>query len=602
MAYSIGLVKNIITHLETEKHKRAMESASVNSSLIDAILRLKYEDNELDGPSQGQELKLNDSAEILQFQIAKFIVLNRLPFKAVEQLIPFIQWVMNSCHPKAITNSCMSRKTLTRLVDYCICGSIKEEIIKELVASPYSLALDETTDALGASYLAVCVKFLPLIDPETLGLPKNPVTKLVSIIKLKDSKTAQAIYAKLKEEIFDYHPRLLSNLMGLVTDQGANFVGKNKGLGALLKQDVPHLVRFQDLSHLYNIICQKSLKSYSQSVINCIRDICAHFNHSTIRMEKLKSIQKLLNFEPQLSILSFSPTRWLSLLDCLARILRLWEPLKIFYDDEQDEEAKVYFSAKNELYLRVLEVILDKLCYYNRLFQMDLMFYNRVKEMLIESFKIFARMVLSPLRFPQINFGQIINFDYEADIETLGDYLISDEDLRKYWIETYPNLQESFCMLSEEERKEFLSDNKNFLLKILAEMKRKLPFEAEIFRDCEPIFNPVPFDKIAWRRLGSIFTNIITPEKTERFKFELERFETNEQIVVQRLRDFNGSPLEMWQRLLNDYPSMKDLAIALLMLPHSSCPVERTFSHLKDYKTNKRNRLKVESLPACLLI
>lgn len=599
-AYSSGLIKNIVTHIESEKHKRILGDEKLNNQLLEAITKIKYGAQE-DNISEHEDL-VQGSVDYLQFEIAKFLVENRIPFKLVDQLIPFIQHIYTSYGPSTVNSCDMSRTTVTKLVNHCINGSIKQEILKDLTHSPYSLAMDETTDAFGSSYMAICARYLPLKDPEVFSSHKEPVTKLISIIKLKESKTAAAIYAKIKEEILSQDPRLIDNLMGIVTDQGSNMVGRNKGLGTLMKEDVPHLVHFHDLSHIYNLICKKSIEVYPQSVYNCVTEICSHFNHSSIRMEKLKIIQKEQGFEHLFEILSFVPTRWLSLLECINRIIKLWGPLRKYYQDEVDYDSDKYFGPKNELYVRTLGILLDKIAYYNKLFQHDTLYYDKVKEAIIESFKIFAKVVLSSTKYPSIIFQQVIDVDYNSNLESLGDIIVDDEDLLKYWTETYPNLQDIVIKLSKNDLKEFLGSNKKFLLKILAEMKKRLPFKEQIFKDCEPIFKPVPFNKANWRKLGDTFTNIITKERLEKFKFELERFETNEEAITEGMKSFGGTPLELWQRLLTDYTCMKDLATALLMLPHSSCPVERIFSQMKDFKTTKRNRLKVEHLEACLLI
>ena len=429
-AYSSGLIKNIPTHVDSDKHKRAFDYNALNDTLIQAINIIKYgtqSDTEIESREDTHH-QLSESVETLQFELAQFLIENRLSFKVVERLVPLLQKTLSKYHPKAINECDMSRKTLTKLVSYCICGSIKQEIVEDLINSPYSLAVDETTDAFGCSYLAVCAKYLPPSSEFSVSL-RSPVTKLISIIKLKDSKTALDIYTKLKEEIFFQHPKLMKNIMGLVMDQGSNMIGKHKGLGALMQKDVPHLVTFHDLSHAFNLICQKSIQAYPPNVISCVKDICSYFGHSSFRMEKLKMIQIDYDIDQALSILSFVSTRWLSLLDSTNRILMLWEPLKEYFQDE-DEDWEAYFTPKSELYLQTLAIILEKLCYYNRLFQQDLLFYDRVHELLIESFKIFARVILSPTRFPVINFGQVIEIDYNARAEDLVDILISDDNLR----------------------------------------------------------------------------------------------------------------------------------------------------------------------------
>ena len=40
----------------------------------------------------------------------------------------------------------------------------------------------------------------------------------------------------------------------------------------------------------------------------------------------------------------------------------------------------------------------------------------------------------------------------------------------------------------------------------------------------------------------------------------------------------------------------------MLLLPHTTVPVERLFSELKDFKTHRRNRLSTENLEACLFL
>ena len=60
--------------------------------------------------------------------------------------------------------------------------------------------------------------------------------------------------------------------------------------------------------------------------------------------------------------------------------------------------------------------------------------------------------------------------------------------------------------------------------------------------------------------------------------------------------------LQTWESLSSLYPYISKLAKAILVLPHSSVPVERVFSQMQDFKTEKRNRLSTENLEISLLI
>ena len=44
------------------------------------------------------------------------------------------------------------------------------------------------------------------------------------------------------------------------------------------------------------------------------------------------------------------------------------------------------------------------------------------------------------------------------------------------------------------------------------------------------------------------------------------------------------------------------LALSVAVLPHTTVPLERIFSQLKDFKTNKRNRLSAKNIEASLLV
>jgi len=68
---------------------------------------------------------------------------------------------------------------LTKIVTDCICGALKEEILADLLQSPYSLAIDQSPDA----YLVICAKYLPR-QKQSIA-----VVKLVSVIQLEEKKS-----------------------------------------------------------------------------------------------------------------------------------------------------------------------------------------------------------------------------------------------------------------------------------------------------------------------------------------------------------------------------------------------------------------------------
>ena len=109
------------------------------------------------------------------------------------------------------------------------------------------------------------------------------------------------------------------------------------------------------------------------------------------------------------------------------------------------------------------------------------------------------------------------------------------------------------------------------------------------------------FDKNKWKNLARTFTNIINSTQVMELQNELERFSVRfDKIQRDKARTY-WSFIEQWRVLAENFPLMSKLALATAVLPHTSVPVERIFSHLKEFKTNKRNKLTTKNLEAILL-
>ena len=149
------------------------------------------------------------------------------------------------------------RKIVTRIANYCVYGSIRDQVIKELAATPYSIAVGESTDAFGSSYLVVCGKYLPQSPDAAINAPK---IRFIAIIEFDEGNSSETIYNKLKEKFFSRNPKLLTNLMSIMTDQASNMAGINNGLGVLIMKNLPNLIRYHDLYYIYNLLKKKKNK------------------------------------------------------------------------------------------------------------------------------------------------------------------------------------------------------------------------------------------------------------------------------------------------------------------------------------------------------
>jgi hypothetical protein len=105
-----------------------------------------------------------------------------------------------------------SRRTIVKVAN-AMCDSLKTETFCKLRKSLFSLALDESSDIYGNSYLAVSARILELNNLDKTS------TKLISIIPMQDSSTGAVLYDKVKSSIL-LDAEIERNLMGIVTDDG----------------------------------------------------------------------------------------------------------------------------------------------------------------------------------------------------------------------------------------------------------------------------------------------------------------------------------------------------------------------------------------------
>jgi len=575
---------HIINHFEkNKKHLSIVQQFNkghLNHQIIEQLIAIKYNQNEAssvssdEGPDEtlgptyelksqalekdleGDEM-IKEMSKDLKFTISKFIVQHRLPFALSDPLLELIKSISNRFPNSVLNNTTLSRITCAEIIRECICPSLKEEIIMNLTQSPYSLSLDETSDRFGSSYLAVMATYLPQITFDSTKGPTEPITKLASIIELEESHTGEAIYKKLQENFFALDKRLSKNLIGISTDGGSNLFGTGEGLAGQLIRNIKHMISAHDLSHIFNLICKKALNAFPSKVINIIKSISSHFKHSSIRRAKLKKIQRRMGKDTIYEVLSYTPLRWLSLSESLNRILLLWEPLRIYYNENGDEEEKEYFITKNEVFLRILAILLAELAHYNRGFQKTNIYYDEIFRNLNQSFLTYTDIILNE-KGKEFDFQSKYDLEWSnTDLNKVKEHLSSKDQFFLQFMNDYTDLQNLLPDLDEESSAKIYKSCQKFILKIIVEMKHYFPYNKEIIKDCDVVFLKV-FDKEKWKVLAKKFDNLVSLEEERDFMGELGRFQRNFLMIKEEAK--NEDILLHWNRLEKHYPLIGRLA------------------------------------------
>jgi len=222
----------------------------------------------------------------------------------------------------------------------------------------FSLSTDISSDKFGE-------KYFPLM---ATNFKEDKIeNKLITLPKLGSDVTGKTLYDLVKESLFSGKDANLieKHFMGIATDRGPNMLAVRSGLGNRLEQDYPYSISVHDYCHIFNLVCEYSLQAFPHHVLNIVNKISSHFNMSPQRRAIFREVQRDQGAGKNeiREVLLYLSTRWFSLNTSLQRILDLWEYLKVYFEQEGYKDLHDLLSLENELSLRILASLSEKLSF-----------------------------------------------------------------------------------------------------------------------------------------------------------------------------------------------------------------------------------------------
>lgn len=616
-----GFCENLKGHLKHNQHKNLMKRLNKETECQGSINFLDRTDGSQEAstlsnegvidlnpqPVQDVSFQRSQDSTKMKFEIVHFLMKHNLPFSRGPDILELVQSLVKGYTTETILDTKLYSSQMSHIAKDCIASPIQEKYFENLEVSPFSVSIDEGTDKFGLTYLALSARFFETHDSV------KPTTRFLGLIEMDDSSTGQVLYEKVTEFLFakDLSGKIRKNFMGVCSDGAGNMISKGqkkkkelqKGLTNRLSKTFPHIVTVHDYSHVFNLIIKKAIDKFPADIILMIHDICSHFTRSPQKKKKLRKIQRTLGEQKTLDIIRYVETRWFSLKDCVDRILKLKTPLEQYFNKHGTKKQKKYFDHQNILYLQLLSLLLGKLGYYTTFFQGEDIQNNEIINALRESLILIGDLIVKnddefASLSKEIRFRNIydISFDKKAEYEK---HLMCIESFAKNLLEEYPVLKESLSQVSENFIKGFFKVAQASLIVSLKTIKNSLPFDEQAIFDSDVAYLQV-FDESKWIRLKDKFVNIIPLESHNDFQEQLKRFKYNFAEIRQDTAFYSVG--DVWRRNKSKYPLLYELSRALMVIPYSSCSIERIFSHCTDIKTIKRNRLSATTLEACLLL
>jgi hypothetical protein len=549
----------------------------------------------------------------------------------------------------------LHRTKCSRLIDYVLSPSLREELQEDVKNSYFSILADESTDISVDKNLCICIKYYSKKTEkmETAFLGLFPVVRA----------TGEALFSTIKEAVNGIGLEL-SNCVGLGCDGANNMVGEENSVWSRMRDAAPHCLLFKCVCHSLALCVQKAFNKMPSSLGFLLSEVAAWFNKSTLRREQYKAMcreeQHIHLFdnmdvdededEPEevaptagtsgessatatatvtsgatatanastgditagrdrgrttvpMPFTKASMTRWLVRGKLIKNLLLNWSMLKSYYGVvAQVAEQKIKHKAKvlheilsdgiNFLYMTFLSPIVKEFDQANIFFQSS----HADPEAMVMELGLLHRSLRSRIKDNQGNNLALSVVDFGASFSS------SVERMKRESGHHLP----AFLVALEHVK----GRCQVFLHDLLIQVENRLPVSMGIFRGLTGLHPKkvlsqtaqLPFEQLPGQHLMQ-----------ERDLVEIQY----RKILFHPWREEDsfseGLPKDavgFWSKVLNyargdgvkPYEDLAQYALAALSVPVSNAVVERIFSHVTIVKTKYRNKMQIKMLDSILRV
>ena len=249
-----------------------------------------------------------------------------LSFKFLDQLMETLHFVANDS--KAISGMTCNATKGTYLMTECLAISAHEFMVEKMKnGRGFSILCDKATDITMKKVFCVNVRFL---DEDTL----DPATYLYRLIPV-EAGDADGLFNSL-EEILKKDGIGWEKVIGYASDGENPMQGQNNSVLTRMKNAVPDIYVLKCFCHSFHLVASHACECLSKTAEQLVHDVYNYFKNSPNRQKNYEEFQHFVHCEPH-KILKPCQTRWLSLSQCVSRVLGQWPALQQYYISEAME-------------------------------------------------------------------------------------------------------------------------------------------------------------------------------------------------------------------------------------------------------------------------
>ncbi|XP_008180143.1 uncharacterized protein LOC103308486 [Acyrthosiphon pisum] len=206
----------------------------------------------------------------------------------------------------------------------------------------------------------------------------------------------------------------LNNITGLACDGANVMVVNHNSFYSHLKTDVPSVILMKCICHSAALIASKACEQLPRSTEELLRGVESYVSGSAKRCAQLCEIQDYFNKERKI-ILKLANTRWLSMYQCVSRVLETWDILLHYFqlavfEDKLKSAEFILGELQNsytKAYLLFLKYVLNCFNSFNALFQSRSILLHKLSTASVQLLKEFCSHFLKVDILNQIHLSKI---------------------------------------------------------------------------------------------------------------------------------------------------------------------------------------------------
>lgn len=403
-------------------------------------------------------------------------------------------------------------------------------------------------------------------------------------------ESSKDIFGKIKQ-VTEENDLKLTQLTAYSADNASVNYGVNNSVFQKLRETNNHLIKANCNCHVINNCVKYALKALSVDIESIVIKTFNEFSSSSTKTEKLKECFLFASLEYK-NLLRHVPTRWLSLMPALDRLIRSWPAIKQYF----------LLKGANECRKEIWDFVSKNLVNFdnNGAEEID----TCKQEGISEAYLYFVHNIMSEF--------QIAILALESNTCTI---LEIDSVMKKLMNQLQNRLDDKFFgsknktllkNFSELEKNIFCAEAELFLTRAIQYLKERYNFSEDSLFKKLSVFSLKSEKLFSWEELSLLpeLLNILSEVDQDGLYTDYCCLKE----IFQHLQKKNTiSNDKIWAYFFkkcsnNNMKNFKKIVSFVLSIPVSNAYCERVFSLLNNLYTNDRNRMGMDLIKAELLI